>query len=57
MRLAQPGQRGRHLVERERKPPAQIERCGVVIESQCPDGHGGDYKIEGAFVVPDGLRT
>ena len=45
VRSAQALQRGRELIERERKPAAQIERRGVVVESQCPDGHGGDYKI------------
>jgi hypothetical protein len=36
MRLAQPLQRGRDLVERKRKPAAQIERRGGVVDAKMP---------------------
>ena len=47
--LAQALERRRDRVERKRKTTAQIERRGVVVESQCPDGHAPDYKIRGAI--------
>jgi hypothetical protein len=47
--LAQLVQRGRELVEREREPPAQVQRGGVVVEAEGEDAHGRNYKIPSCF--------
>jgi len=45
VRLAQAVQRRRDLVDRERETAAQIQRRGVVVQTQSPDSHLSDYKI------------